>query len=206
MLNFLALMGFALGDDKEVFTLDEFVAAFDPDAIKTSGPIFDLQKLEWLNGVYIRQLPAADLAAALRAASPLAREADDARLLATIPLVQERMKKLTEFDELCDFLFRDAAPAAPSDLVPKGRSAEETAAMLRRARDVIGRVDLVPGPLEEELRKLADGAGWKAKDLLMSLRFAVSGKKVTPPIIESMCVLGREACTARVEAAAARLG
>ena len=77
--------------------------------------------------------------------------------------------------------------------------------MLRRAREVIGRVDLVPAPLEEELRKLAEADGWKAKDLLMALRFAVSGKKVTPPIIESMCVLGREACLARIEAAAARV-
>ena len=206
MLNFLALMGFALGEDREVFTLAEFVEAFDPDAIKTSGPIFDLQKLEWLNGVYIRQLAPEDLARRLKELSPLAREADTKKLLATVPLVQERMKKLTEFDELTDFLFRDAAPAAPSDLVPKGRSAAETAAMLRRAREVLLRVDLVPAPLEEELRKLAEAEGWKAKDLLMALRFAVSGKKVTPPIIESMCVLGREACLARVEAAAALLG
>lgn len=206
LLNFLALMGFSLGEDKEVFSLEEFVNAFEPDAIKTSGPIFDLTKLEWLNGVYIRQLAPAELARRLRAASPLARDADDRKLLATIPLVQERMKKLTEFDELADFLFRDAAPAAPPDLVPKGRTPAETAAMLRRARDVIGRSDLVPATLEAELRALAEAEGLKAKDLLMALRFAVSGKKVTPPIIESMCVLGREACMARVEAAAARLG
>jgi glutamyl-tRNA synthetase len=182
------------------------VEAFDPDAIKTSGPIFDLQKLEWLNGVYIRQMAPLELARRLKGLSPLAREADERKLLSTIPLVQERMKKLTEFDELTDFLFKDAAPAAPSDLVPKGRTPAETAAMLRSARDLIGRVDLVPAALEEELRRLADGAGWKAKDLLMALRFAVSGKKVTPPIIESMCVLGREATVERVEAAAARLG
>jgi len=206
MLNFLALMGFALGDDKEVFTLAEFVDAFDPDAIKTSGPIFDLQKLEWLNGVYIRNLPPRDLARRLREASPFARDADEAKLLATVPLVQERMKKLAEFDELTDFLFREPTPAAPADLVPKGRTAAEAAAMLRRAGEVMKRVDLVPAPLEEELRKLADADGWKAKDLLMALRFAVSGKKVTPPIIESMCVLGREACVLRIEAAAAGLG
>ncbi|MFI5404035.1 MAG: hypothetical protein ACHQ1G_13935, partial [Planctomycetota bacterium] len=198
--------GFALGEDKEVFTLAEFVEAFDPDAIKTSGPIFDLTKLEWLNGVYIRLMAPKDLAARLREASSIAREASPEKLLATVPLVQERMKKLTEFDELCDFLFRDAAPPAPSDLVPKGRSAPETAAMLRRAKEALSRVELVPGPLEDGLRKLAEADGWKAKDLLMALRFAVSGKKVTPPIIESMCVLGREACLARVEAAAALLG
>jgi glutamyl-tRNA synthetase len=206
LLNFLALMGFSLGEDREVFSLAEFVAAFEPDAIKTSGPIFDLTKLEWLNGVYIRQMAPAELARRLRGVSPLARDADERKLLATIPLVQERMKKLTEFDELCDFLFRDAAPAAPEDLVPKERTPAEAAAMLRRAREVIGRVDPVPATLEAELRALAESGGWKAKDLLMALRFAVSGKKVTPPIIESMCVLGREACMARVEAAAATLG
>jgi glutamyl-tRNA synthetase len=204
LLNFLALMGFSLGDDKEVFTLDEFVRAFEPDAIKTSGPIFDLTKLEWLNGVYIRQMAPMDLAKRLREVSPLAREADDQKLLATIPLVQERMKKLTEFDELTDFLFQDAAPAAPTDLVPKGRTPAEAAAMLRRARDVVATAD--PETLETELRSLADSSGWKAKDLLMAIRFAVSGKKVTPPIIESMIVLGQETGAARIEAAAARLG
>ncbi|MCK6462034.1 MAG: glutamate--tRNA ligase [Planctomycetes bacterium] len=206
MLNFLALMGFSLGDDKEVFSLEEFVDAFEPDAIKTSGPIFDLQKLEWLNGVYIRQMAPAELARRLRGVSAVARDADERKLLTTIPLVQERMKKLTEYDELCDFLFRDAAPVGAEELVPKGRTPAETAAMLRRARDVVAATDPVPATLEAGLRALAEGGGWKAKDLLMALRFAVSGKKVTPPIIESMCVLGRDACAARIEAAAARLG
>jgi len=206
LLNFLALMGFSLGDDREVFTLEEFVGAFEPDAIKTSGPIFDLTKLEWLNGVYIRQLPPAELARKLREASPIAREADEARLLATVPLVQERMKRLTEFDELTDFLFRDPVEAAPADLVPKGRTPAEAAAMLRRARDVVAISEPVPATLEAELRKLADSSGWKARELLMSLRFAVSGKKVTPPIVESMCVLGPDACAARIEKAAAGLG
>jgi glutamyl-tRNA synthetase len=205
MLNFLALMGFSLGGDREVFALDEFVQAFSPDAIKTSGPIFDLQKLEWLNGVYIRQLAPAELARRLRAASALARDADEARLLAVVPLVQERMKKLTEFEELADFLFREPAPPAPADLVPKGRTPAETVAMLKRARETLGAAPLEAKPLEDALRQLADAHGWKAKDLLMALRFAVSGKKVTPPIIESMCALGREACLARIDAAAALL-
>jgi glutamyl-tRNA synthetase len=205
MLNFLALMGFALGEDREVFSLEEFVQAFEPDAIKASGPIFDLAKLEWLNGVYIRQLAPAELARRIREASPLARDADPAKVLATVPLVQERMKKLTEFEELCDFLFREPAAPAVADLVPKGRTPAESATMLGRARETLATAPFEAKPLEEALRQLAEASGWKARDLLMTLRFAVSGKKVTPPIIESMCVLGRETCVARAAAAAALL-
>jgi len=207
MVNFLALMGFSLGEDREVFTLEEFVAAFEPEAIKTSAPVFDLTKLEWLNGVYIRQLPPTELAERLREVSPLARDADAALLAQIVPLVQERMKRLTDFDDLCDFFFRDRVVVLHDDLIPKKRTDTNTAALLRGARQVIARAEaLEPTGLEAELRKLAEDATWKPRELFMALRTAVSGKSVTPPLIESLCVLGRAACIERIDAAIDVLG
>ncbi len=207
LLNFLALMGFSIGDDREEFTLEEFIAAFDPRAIKTSGPVFDLAKLEWLNGVYIRKLLPADLAERLREASPLARDADPTLLARAAPLVQERMKRLAEFDELAGFFFRRGVTPAHDDLIPKKKSDVNTAAILRMARQAVAALDtLEPAALEARLRALGDEVEWKVGDLLMALRVAVTGSKVTPPLIESMCLLGRETCIERIDAAIDVLG
>ena len=200
LVNFLALMGWSLKEDREEFGLEEMVAAFEPEAIKTTGPIFDLQKLEWLNGVYIRKVPDADLAAALRDVSAAARAADPALLAATLPLVRERMKRLTEYDDLCAFFF--ARPEPPvDDLVPKKKTRAETVDALTKCRDVLAEAALEPAPLEEAFRDLGARLDLKPRDLFMALRFAVTGKSVSPPIVESMCLLGRDECTARLDAA-----
>ncbi|MGH7162960.1 MAG: glutamate--tRNA ligase [Planctomycetota bacterium] len=207
ILNFLALMGFSLGDDREEFSLEQFVAAFDPDAIKTSAPVFDLAKLEWLNGVYVRKMTPADLAARLGAVSAHAAGADPALVGRVLPLVQERMKRLTEFDELAGFFFADDVKPPHDELIPAQRTDTNTAAVLRLARQVIARSRaLEPKSLEEELRALAREVDWKPKELFMSLRVAVTGRTVTPPLIESMCVLGRPECIERIDAAIDVLG
>jgi glutamyl-tRNA synthetase len=207
LLNFLALMGFSLGDDREEFGIEEFVAAFEPEKIKTSAPVFDLAKLEWLNGVYIRKLGVEALVGRLREARPMARDADEALLRGIVPLLQERMKRLAEFDELAGFFFADRVEVPHDELIPAGRTDTNTAAMLRLARQVIATCDpLEKEPLEARLRALAEEGGWKPKELFQALRWAVSGKKVTPPLVESMCLLGRAACIERIDAAIDVLG
>ncbi len=207
MVNFLALMGFSLGEDREEFTLEEFVAAFEPESIKTSAPVFDLTKLEWLNGVYIRKLAPSVLAERLRAMSPLAAKADPEFLRRVIPLVQERMKRLTEFEELTDFLFAERVFPPHDELIPKNKTDTNTAAMLRLAREIIAHSEeLEPAVLEAKLRALAEEGGWKPRDLFLSLRWAVSAKAVTPPLIESMCLLGKASCIERIDAAIDVLG
>jgi glutamyl-tRNA synthetase len=207
LLNFLALMGFSLGDDREEFSVEEFVAAFEPEKIKTSAPVFDLAKLEWLNGVYIRKLGVDALVARLRQARPMARDADEALLRGIVPLLRERMKRLAEFDELAGFFFADRVEVPHDELIPAGRTDTNTAAMLRLARQVVATSDgLAKEPLEARLRALAEEGGWKPKELFQALRWAVSGKKVTPPLIESMCLLGKAACIERIDAAIDVLG
>ena len=207
LLNFLALMGFSLGDDREEFSLDEFVEAFDPAAIKPSGPVFDLAKLEWLNGVYVRKLSVPDLARRIRAASAPAREAEPRMLEQVVPLVRERMKRLTEFDALAGFFFARRVQPPHDDLIPKKKSDTNTAAVLRIVRQaIVGMEALEPGALEARLRALADEVEWKAGDLFMALRVAVTGSTVTPPLVESMSILGRAACIERIDDAIDVLG
>jgi glutamyl-tRNA synthetase len=209
LVNFLARMGFSLGEEREEFSLDEFIAAFEPEAINTTSPVFDLTKLEWLNGVYIRNLGRNELARRIAATSRLARGAADEELVRHIdPLVRERLKRLTDFDELCEFFFVDRVEPPHDDLIPKKRTDTNTAAVLRLARQIIaGSGDpLEAERLEAQLRALADESGWKPRELFMSLRYAITGKKVSPPIVESMAVLGKPACIERIDSAIDILG
>ncbi len=217
LLNFLGLMGWSMGEDREEFSLDEFIAAFEPADIKTSAPIFDLQKLEWLNGVYIRKCPPEDLGRRIAAVSELGRDADPALMTALAPLVSERMKRLTDFDDMCAFFFvgDDEIGARYEDLVPKKRTDTNTAAVLRAAREIVAELGggddetaaiMEPADLEQRLRALGAEVEWKPRELFMSIRYAITGKKVSPPIVECMCLLGAPACMARMDAAIDVLG
>ncbi|MHC4937764.1 MAG: glutamate--tRNA ligase [Planctomycetota bacterium] len=207
LLNFLGLMGFGFGEDVEEFTLEQFIEAFEPEKIKTSQPIFDLQKLEWLNGVYIRKLDVDTLTDRIRELNPVAAAADRDLVRQIAPLTQERMKRLTEFDELTGFFFVDSVEPEHDSLIPKKKTDTNTAAVLRQARQVIAHSDsLEVEELEAELRRVADESGWKARELFGSLRWAITARKVTPPLIESMCILGRASCIERIDAAIDVLG
>lgn len=196
LVNFLALMGFTFGEDREVFTLEEFCKAFELERIIPSSPVFDLAKLEWLNGVYIRGLDDKELARRIAAF----HDGDPERIEELAPLVRERLKRLTDFDRFADFFFEEKVEVPREELIPKKRTARETAEILRRARALIESSDpLEPEPLEAELRALADAADWKAREVFLSLRWAVSGKKVTPPLVESLCVLGKSVCMERID-------
>jgi len=208
MVNFLARMGFSLGEEREEFSLDEFIAAFEPEAINTTSPVFDLTKLEWLNGVYIRKLGRSELARRIAAVSPLAAAADADLVRHIVPLVRERLKRLTDFDELCAFFFAENVKPSYDDLIPKNRTDTNTAAVLRLARQIIAQSDgaLDAEALEAQLRALAEESGWKPRELFMALRYAMTGKKVSPPIVESMAVLGKAVCVERIDAAIDILG
>jgi glutamyl-tRNA synthetase len=207
LLNFLALMGFGFGEDIEEFSLAEFIEAFEPEKIKTSQPIFDLQKLEWLNGVYIRKLDVDTLTDRIRQVNPGAAAADRDLVRRIVPLTRERMKRLTEFDELTWFFFVDAVEPDHDSLIPKKKTDTNTAAVLRLARQVVaGSEALDVAELEGKLRALAEDSGWKPRELFTSLRWAITGRKVSPPLIESMCILGKASCIERIDASIDVLG
>ncbi len=220
MVNFLALLGWASGTEDEIFSLDELIERFDLSRVHSGGAIFDRDRLEWLNGQWIRRLSAEDLAERLvpflaahlerrRAAGDvLIREpgADDLRPL--IPLVQERLPVLGAIGPLVDFLFVEPLRVDPATLVPKRWDAGTTVTALDAARDVIagqGRVSFEADELEGPLRDLASARGWKPGDLFMAIRVAITGRTATPPLFDTMVALGRARTLERLEAAAGLL-
>ena len=206
LLNFLALMGFSMPDEREVFSLPEMIQAFSWQRVKTSGPVFDLAKLDWLNGLYIRSLEADALAARLAAANPLAASAPPERLRAIVPLIQERIKKLSEFDAWAGYFFAEALTYDPALLVPRKGSRADALAVLEAAQATLSAVaDWTAPTLEAAAKAMCESRGWKPGDAFMTLRIAVTGKPASPPLFESIAILGREATLARLREAKATL-
>jgi glutamyl-tRNA synthetase len=209
--NFLALMGYSMPDGREVFTFEEMVEAFDWRRVNTVGPVFDLDKLGWLNGHYIRQLDVGDLAGrlvdALRAAGTLPADvtAEDRALVArAAPLVQERMTVLSEAPPMLAFLFGHDVAIDP-DAAAK-QLGDGAATVLAAARDALAPVgEWVTPAIEGALRgALVDGLGLKPKHAFGPVRVAVTGRTVSPPLFESLELLGRERTLHRLDAAMRR--
>ena len=206
ILNFLALMGYSMPDEEQVFSLDEMVAAFSWDRVTTSGPVFDLEKLEWLNGVYIRSLSVEELATRLAAAIPTAGAAEPATLRRVVPLIQERLKKLTDFDAWARFFFQDSLEYDAAALVAKKSTPEEALAVLETAAARLPEVDSwTVAELEEAIRALPQQLGCKPRTVFMTLRVATTGATASPPLFESMEILGRTRSLAFIQQAIRRL-
>jgi glutamyl-tRNA synthetase len=194
MVNFLALVGWAYDDKTEFFTRQELIEKFSLEGVNKSPAAFSYDKLEWMNGVYIRQLGLDDLAERLM---PFLTEAGLPADLSTVrrivPLVQERLKKLTDAAEWVDFFFADQISYDPSLLVGKKMTAAESLVALRTARETLAALpDFEGETLERALRALAGELGLKAGQLFGIIRVAATGKKVAPPLFGTLSVLGRE--------------
>ena len=211
MVNFLAFLGWSPGTEEEIFSLAELAERFDIGEVHKAGAVFDKDRLDYLNGVYIRSLADGQLALRLR---PYLHEAlDDGILMRLAPLLKERLVRLADATELAAFLTEtDAEVAALYDaelLLAKGRSAAETAEAMRLAREALAAVaeeDFAAGELEAISRNTAEGHGWKAGDFFRPLRVAITGRLVSPPLFGSMELLGRERTLSRIDGAIARLG
>lgn len=207
MVNFLCNVGWAFGDDREVFDLSEAVSRFSLEAVNPAPARLPYSKLEWLNGVYIRQLAVQELADAVK---PFLEEAgldvDGQKLLDAIPLVQERLKTLRDAEEWLGFLFRNELEYEPTMLVGNKMDAAGSLAALRKARDLLaGLTSFDLGLLEEQLRELAVQLGLKAGQLFGIIRVAVTGQKVAPPLFGTLSVLGKSTVLARTDVALERL-
>ena len=207
LLNFLALMGYSMPDERQVFSFQELVETFSWDRVNTSGPVFDLEKLEWLNGVYIRDLPTEDLARRLREADELAASAPEERVQRIVPLVRERIKKLSDFPQWAAFFFAEKLAYDPQLLIQKKSTREEAIAALRAARDALAALDEWSARrIEEALRALPEALGQKPRNVFMTLRVATTGSTASPPLFESLEVLGREKTLKFLADALDRLG
>lgn len=198
LLNFLALMGWSIEDGREIFSLQEMIDNFTWDRVKKSGPVFDLQKLDWLNGEYIRAMSDEELLERMLKGGYTAHS-DQPRhiLIEIVKLVRERMVTLSEFDELTGFFFA-TEPYDAEMLVPKKKDADFAAGVLEELKDALEKVDSwKTEDLESALQEFCEEGGWKRRDVYMPLRVAVTCRRVSTPLFETMEILGREECMRR---------
>lgn len=212
MCNYLALLGWSLGDgDREEFDLQEMADAFTLDRVNTSPARFDPKKLDSINGAWIRRLDPADLAgriapfmagAGLVADPP--SDAELAMLAGAVPLVQERMVTLADAPGMLGFLFASEVTIEPDAAAAVAADAE---AVLKAGIDALDTLDgFAAADIEAALRAaLVEGLGLKPKNAFGALRVALTGRRVSPPLFESMELLGREATLARLRAGLAAL-
>jgi len=207
MVDFLALLGWSPGGDQEVaLTLGQLTDVFSLEKVSKAGARFDIRKLDDLNGQYIRRLPDEAFERQLKAQLP---NADPDYLRKTIPLVRERLSRFEEAPEYMRFFF-DAEDYDVNLLKAKGHALEGSHTMIA---EVLAWLEPLPEEqftaqvLEEKTRATAEREpyNWKARSLFMVLRAAVTGRTATPPLFETMEVLGKETCVRRLRKALEKL-
>jgi glutamyl-tRNA synthetase len=217
VFNFLALLGWSYDDKTEFFTRDELIQAFTLDRVGVSGGILDMEKLEWMNGVYIRNLTLEEFTR--RCIPYMERPEDDGGLPDNIArplqfeftsrvlsLEQERLRTLGEAAHAVSFFYCDELTYDSALLIQKGMDAERTKAALESAQKLLeGVVSWEHTVMEAPMRELAVELGLKTGQLFGSIRVAISGRTATPPLFQMMEVLGRERTFSRIRAAIARL-
>ena len=203
LLNFLALLGWSHPEGKEIFDLNDFIEHVDLTRVGTTAPVFDREKLDWMNGEYIRQLSVKQLGGRLKEYLKEHRGVgiEDDLLKKAIPLVQERIKRLSDFEELAGFLFTDASWTKDT-LIQKGESANSVSEKLAESILVLKEKNWKASVLERGIRALAQEKDWKTPQLFMILRVALTGNTVSPPLFQSMEALGKEKTISRLERAA----
>ena len=200
LLNFLGTMGWSFGGDREKFTLQEMIDVFSWDRISLGGPVFNLDKLTWLNEKYLHELSTEQFADRV-----IAWRLNKGFLMSALPLVQTRIRKLDELIPATDFLFSgdlDYAPVLGEMAVPEVAPGDVAKALLGYVERFEARVGWTRQMLEEEAGAWCTQLGWKTKHAYMLLRVAITGRTATPPLFETMEVLGKELTRRRMRRAA----
>ncbi len=215
MFNFLGLLGWSLDDHTEIISREQFISHFSLERIVKSAAIFDLDKLTWMNGVYMRDLPPESLAALVRERlerdlpPDVPRPLDEEYILRMVPLIRERVKRLDDLKRFAEFFFLgDDLDYTLSELLGKafaGRPRDAALALGAACERLAPLSSWDAQSLEEAMRPLAEELSLKAGDLFMLMRVAVTGSSVAPPLFQSMAILGRERCVARLLRASERL-
>ncbi|MFH1792849.1 MAG: glutamate--tRNA ligase [Patescibacteria group bacterium] len=195
ILNFIMLLGWAPKDNKEIFSLDEFVKVFDEKGFQRSNPVFNREKLDWFNGIYLRKLENNKLSEMVF--KFLKEKYPKELIIKTIPLVKERINNLSDYWELASFFFEENKEEKKVDESLFGESREKH---LKVAFKVINEIDdwnkeLLDERLMEEITKNE----FKTGDFFMDLRIAITGKKFTPPINDSIFILGKNKSLKRIK-------
>lgn len=207
MLNFLGLMGGGMPHPTEqeivnqgldtkladIFSFADMIEKFRFEKISLGGPVFDLVKLKWMNGEYLRKLSPDHFLAALRRTI-----LSDDYLREIIPLVQTRIETLGQFGDMTDFLFRDDVQPPVEVFVPKKRTIEETLVFAAEMLTSLEATEWNTEAIDKTLRALLEAKQWSVKEAFMLLRAILTGKTASPPLLESLVVFGKARSIDRV--------
>jgi glutamyl-tRNA synthetase len=209
----MALLGWSLDDHTEIISRQDLIKHFDLDRVLVNPAVFNADKLLWLNGVYIRAMPIDELAPQVTPflERALGQPVDKDTVRRILPLVQERIKTLSEIVEMADFFFIDRPLEYDTQLLLGKRFAGDPAGAAAALKSVTERLDGVGlsdwnhETLESHVRPLAEELGLKAGDLFGVIRVAVTGKTAAPPLFETLEALGPDVARQRLRDALGRL-
>ncbi|MDO8551235.1 MAG: glutamate--tRNA ligase [bacterium] len=191
ILNFIMLLGWAPKDNRELFTLEEFVENFPKGNLQVANPVFDRKKLDWFNGIYLRKKTDEELFHLIEPFAP--KNANSSLIKKTIPLVKERITKLSDYSSFASFFFK--GPEVDGTLLN-----ENAITQLQSALSVLEELDKWDKEkIEKALLELISSNKWKTGDFFMNFRIAITGSRNTPPITDSIVLLGREKTLLRLK-------
>ncbi len=214
IINYVTLLGWSYDDRTEFFSTADLERLFSADRIAKSPAVFDYKKLEWFNGQYIRAKSDAGLKELLvpqlvdaKLVSNPPSSSEQEILDGAVPLVKERLKYITDAPEALSFLFREPQGLTAEDIIPKKSDAETTVKALELAMDVLNDFDdLGEEDFDDKFRVLSEQHEIKLGALMMPVRIAVTGSRISPPLYGSIKLLGSSAARARIRAAIAIVG
>jgi glutamyl-tRNA synthetase len=211
MINFLALLGWSLDDKTEIMTVEEIFKNFSIERVSKTAAVFNIAKLEWMNGMYIRALGPQEFSdrcmpfVERTLPAGVKRPIDEGYLEKIAPLVQERAKTLSEVPSLVDFFFSDELEYE-GGLLPGKLGKNQAIEVLKKTLQALdGLGGWSAAEFESAVRPLAEGLDLKAGPFFSVLRVAVTGRTASPPLFETMEVLGKYRCTVRLKAALDKL-
>ena len=211
MINFLTLLGWSLDDKTEIMGMDEIIKNFSIERVSKTAAVFNIDKLDWMNGVYIRNLTSDEFAVRCLPfverdlPAGISRPVDQGYLKQIAPLVQERARTLGEVAPLVDFFFVDKLEYEAALLQGKLEK-PQAVSILQKSIEALGKTaEWKTEPMELAVRPLAEEMGLKAGPFFGVLRVAVTGRTASPPLFQTMEVLGRERCMNRLKDALNKL-
>ncbi|HEY6072026.1 MAG TPA: glutamate--tRNA ligase family protein, partial [Anaerolineales bacterium] len=200
VLNWTALMGWGVPED-DVMTMDQMIERFSIDSLTASPAAINFQKLDHFNGAHIRLFSMDDLAARIK---PYFEKegllVNDEKLLHIVPLIRERLVTLDDCLSFAAFFFKENVEPKPEELVAKGLDAKQSAEVARKSYDILsGLPEITHAAAEPPMRAYVESSGMSASQVFGILRVAVTGQKVSPPLFESMEVIGRGKVLERIK-------
>jgi len=209
LINYVSMVGWSFDGQREFFSKEELEKLFSLEHISKSPGIFDYKKLQWYNGMYIRQLSDEQLAkqllpymqkAGFISDNVLAQEQQ--QLMAIIPLVKERLKTLAEIVEMVRFLYEEVKEPTAAELLVKNQDAPTTALALKEAIALIEQLPILgKDEVEQQLLGVAQRLGIKVNGLFMPIRLAITGSTISPPLLDAIELLGIEHAIVRLKRA-----